>query len=98
MEAMQLAWDFFQNQILGMKWLNTLTGRLLSSLGVDITGRWGGAVQFFIYDTIKIFVLLSVLISASPTSRASFRPSAPKRFSDGSTALGRTHWRLCWGQ
>ena len=47
MEAMQLAWDFFQNQILGMKWLNTLTGRLLSSLGVDITGRWGGAVQFF---------------------------------------------------
>ena len=43
MEAMQLAWDFFQNQILGMKWLNTLTGRLLSSLGVDITGRWGGA-------------------------------------------------------
>ena len=52
MEAMQLAWDFFQNQILGMKWLSALIGRLLCALGVDITGRWGGALQFFIYDTI----------------------------------------------
>ena len=97
MEAMRLAWDFFQNQILGMKWLSALIGRLLCTLGVDITGRWGGALQFFIYDTIKIFVLLSVLIFGISYIQ-SFFPSAPKRFSDGSTALGQTRWRLCWGQ
>lgn len=85
MEAMQLAWDFFQNQILGMKWLNTLTGRLLSSLGVDITGRWGGAVQFFIYDTIKIFVLLSVLIFGISYIQSFFPPERTKKI------LGRFH-------
>ena len=47
MEAMQLAWDFFQNQILGMKWLSALIGRLLCALGVDITGRWGGGTAVF---------------------------------------------------
>ena len=45
MEAMRLAWDFFQNQILGMKWLSALIGRLLCALGVDITGRWGGGCR-----------------------------------------------------
>ena len=85
MEAMQLAWDFFQNQILGMKWLNTLTGRLLCALGVDITGRWGGALQFFIYDTIKIFVLLSVLIFGISYIQSFFPPERTKKI------LGRFH-------
>lgn len=85
MEAMQLAWDFFQNQILGMKWLSALIGSLLSSLGVDITGRWGGAVQFFIYDTIKIFVLLSVLIFGISYIQSFFPPERTKKI------LGRFH-------
>ena len=85
MEAMQLAWDFFQNQILGMKWLSALIGSLLSSLGVDITGRWGGALQFFIYDTIKIFVLLSVLIFGISYIQSFFPPERTKKI------LGRFH-------
>lgn len=85
MEAMQLAWDFFQNQILGMKWPNALIGRLLCALGVNITGRWGGALQFFVYDTIKIFVLLSVLIFGISYIQSFFPPERIKKI------LGRFH-------
>ncbi|MEG1027263.1 MAG: permease [Oscillospiraceae bacterium] len=53
---------FIQNEVLGMRWLNNLIGLLLNKIGVDISTRIGSSVQFFIYDTIKIFVLLSVLI------------------------------------
>ena len=52
-------WDFFQNQILGMKWLNSLIGDGLEKLGMDLTTKLGGSLQFFIYDTIKILILLS---------------------------------------
>ncbi|MFI3312659.1 MAG: hypothetical protein R3Y62_02110 [Eubacteriales bacterium] len=38
MEAIKTAWDFFQNQILGMSWLNTGIGELLTSIGLDIDG------------------------------------------------------------
>lgn len=56
------AWLFFQNQILGMQWLNTLIGRLLTVLSIDNKTRMGAGLQFFIYDTIKITILLCVLI------------------------------------
>ena len=59
---MQIIWDFIQNQILGMKWLNELIGRILTLAGINIEERVGDSIQFFIYDTIKIFILLSVLI------------------------------------
>ena len=52
------AWQFFQDEILGMKWLNRLIGNVLSLLGLDIDGRLGGSVQFFLYDVIKITALL----------------------------------------
>lgn len=52
------AWQFFQDEILGMKWLNRLIGNVLSLLGLDIDRRLGGSVQFFLYDVIKITVLL----------------------------------------
>ena len=55
-------WDFIQNQILGMKWLNELIGSGLSMLGLDVGGRISGSVQFFIYDVLKITVLLCFLI------------------------------------
>lgn len=62
MEAIKNGWNFFQDEILGMAWLNRLIGNLLSSCGVDTEGKVGGSVQFFVYDTIKILVLLGVLI------------------------------------
>ena len=51
-------WQFLQDQILGMKWLNELIGSSLTALGLDTGGRLGGSIQFFLYDTIKITVLL----------------------------------------
>ena len=55
-------WDFIQNQVLGMRWLNSLVGTAISAAGVDTNGRIGGSVQFFVYDVVKITVLLFVLI------------------------------------
>ena len=55
-------WTFIQEQILGMKWLNVLIGNLLNTLGLDTTEKIGGTIQFFIYDVIKIVVLLCTLI------------------------------------
>lgn len=85
MDRIQTAWFFFQDQILGMKWLNALIGSLLSSLGLDISSRIGGAVQFFLYDTIKIFVLLSVLIFVISYIQSFFPPERTKKI------LGRFH-------
>ena len=55
-------WDFIQKQLLGMQWLNVLVGRLLTAIGFDTANRWVGSLQFFIYDVIKITLLLCVLI------------------------------------
>ena len=46
-------WDFIQDQVLGMQWLNALIGMGLSALGLDVTGQIGGSIQFFIYDVLK---------------------------------------------
>lgn len=85
MAIVQNVWFFFQNQILGMKWLNALIGNLLTALGLDISSRIGGAVQFFLYDTIKIFVLLSVLIFVISYIQSYFPPERTKKI------LGRFH-------
>ena len=78
-------WDFFQNEILGMKWLSRLISRLLGSFGLDTSGRMGGTVQFFIYDMIKIMVLLGVLIFIISYIQSYFPPERTKKI------LGRFH-------
>lgn len=55
-------WDFFQIQILGLRWLHDKIGALLEALGMEPQTKLFGAVNFFIYDSLKIFVLLAVLI------------------------------------
>ncbi len=85
MEVIKAAWDFFQNQVLGMKWLNELIGNILSAFGLDVGGRIGGSVQFFLYDTIKIMVLLGVLILIISYIQSYFPPERSKRI------LGRFH-------
>lgn len=67
-------WNFIQNQVLGMKWLNELVGFALSALGVDVNGRIGGSIQFFIYDVLKITVLLCVLIFVISYIQSYFQP------------------------
>ena len=79
MEGLQSAWLFFQDQILGMKWLNTLIGNLLNTAGLSPDTPLGGGVQFFIYDTIKIFILLSVLIFCISYIQSYFPPERTKR-------------------
>lgn len=78
-------WNFFQDEILGMKWLNRLIGNGLSLLGLDIDGRIGGSVQFFLYDVIKITVLLCFLIFVISYIQSYFPPERSKKI------LGRFH-------
>ena len=70
---------FVQNQILGMKWLNELIGSLLSTLGIDVSSKIGESIQFFIYDMIKILVLLSILIFIISYIQSYFPPERTKR-------------------
>ncbi|ONI46833.1 permease [Candidatus Epulonipiscioides saccharophilum] len=72
-------WNFIQEQLLGMKWLNDLTGSILTLLGLDITGRIGGSIQFFIYDVIKITILLCTLIFIISYIQSYFPPERSKR-------------------
>lgn len=74
-----MIWDFIQNQILGMKWLNELIGSLLSSVGLDITGKIGGSIQFFLYDVIKITTLLCFLIFVISYIQSYFPPERSKK-------------------
>ena len=85
MQALQTGWDFFQNEILGMKWLSRLIGRAVEACGLDPEGKVGGSIQFFFYDAIKIMVLLGVLILLISYIQSYFPPERTKRI------LGRFH-------
>lgn len=85
MEALKTGWDFFQKEILGMGWLSRFISTLLNACGFDTTGRVGGSIQFFLYDTIKIMVLLGVLILIISYIQSYFPPERTKKI------LGRFH-------
>ncbi|MEG0365518.1 MAG: permease [Coprobacillus sp.] len=76
---MEQIWLFIQDQILGMKWLNEVIGLLLNSIGLDVNERLGGVLQFFVYDVIKIFVLLTVLIYMISYIQSYFPPERSKK-------------------
>lgn len=78
-------WTFIQDQVLGMKWLNQLIGTGLSALGLDVEGCVGGSVQFFLYDVVKITILLCVLIFVISYIQSYFPPERSKKI------LGRFH-------
>jgi uncharacterized membrane protein YraQ (UPF0718 family) len=86
-----MIWDFIQNQVLAMKWLNSLIGSLLTSMGVDISSRIGGSIQFFFFDVIKIVILLCILIFIISYIQSYFPPERSKKI------LGRFHglWANC---
>ena len=88
-----MIWDFIQNQILGMKWLNVLIGRMLISFGLDTETRIGGSIQFFIYDVLKITALLCILIFLISYIQSYFPPERSRKI------LGRFHgiWANCIG-
>src|SRR5574344_796886 len=72
-------WNFIQNQILGMKWLYVLIDNLLSVIGIDTETRIGGSVQFFLYDVIKITVLLCLLIFLISYMQSFFPPERSRK-------------------
>ena len=76
---------FLQEQLLGMRWLNQLVGNLLQAIGNYLESRMGASVQFFIYDIIKIFILLSVLIFSISYIQSFFPPERTKKI------LGKFH-------
>ena len=78
-------WDFFQNEVLGMKWLNRAIGSIVEVCGLDTASRLGSSIQFFFYDVIKIMVLLGVLILIISYIQSYFPPERTKRI------LGRFH-------
>ena len=81
---MQL-WQFIQNEVLGMQWLNEVIGAGLSAAGLSLDGRLGGSIQFFLYDTIKITILLCALIFLISYIQSYFPPERSRRI------LGRFH-------
>ena len=85
MELLRTIWLFIQDQVLGMKWLNLVIGNGLSAVGLDTASRWGGSIQFFLYDTIKITVLLCFLIFMISYIQSYFPPERSKQI------LGRFH-------
>lgn len=82
---MALIGEFFQDQILKMKWLNVLIGNFLELFGVDLSSRVGSSIQFFIYDMVKIFLLLSILIYIISYIQSYFPPERTKKI------LGKFH-------
>lgn len=79
METLKNGWDFFQNEVLGMQWLNRLIDTMLNACGLDTTGRIGGSIQFFLYDIVKIIVLLCVLILIISYIQSYFPPERTKK-------------------
>ena len=72
-------WELIQQQVLGMQWLNELIGRGLTALGLDTASRTGGSIQFFLYDVLKITVLLCVLIFGISYIQSYFPPERSRR-------------------
>lgn len=80
-----MIWDFIQDQVLGMKWLNKIIGSLLGSLGLNVETKIGGSVQFFLYDVLKITFLLCLLIFVISYIQSYFPPERSKKI------MGRFH-------
>jgi len=91
MQIIKSIWDFFQYQVLAMKWLDALIENGLSAIGLDTASRWVGSLQFFLYDVIKITILLCTLIFVISYIQSYFPPERSKRI------LGRFRgiWANC---
>ena len=72
-------WNFIQDELLGMHWLERLLGRGLLAANVDINSRIGGTLHFFLYDVIKIMLLLCFLIFIISYIQSYFPPERSRR-------------------
>jgi len=88
MDAIKTGWIFFQNQVLGMKWLDELIENGLAAMGLDTANRWVGSAQFFVYDVMKITVLLCLLIFLISYIQSYFPPERSKKILGRFRGLG----------
>lgn len=71
--------DIIQNQIFGMQWLNFIIANFLTKLGFDTESRLGSSLNFFLYDVIKITILLILLIFIISYIQSYFPPERSRR-------------------
>ena len=76
---MEAIGSFLMDQVLKMQWLSDLVAMLVGAFGLDVTSQWGGTIHFFIYDTIKIVILLCVMIFIISYIQSYFPPERSKR-------------------
>ena len=74
-----MMFNFIQNNILRMVWLNDLVGSILKIFRIDLNTKIGEALQFFIYDVLKIFILLCALIFIVSYIQSFFPPERSKK-------------------
>lgn len=79
MPGLKMIFEFIQNNIFKMNWLYNLTGKLLKLIPFDLNMRLSEAIHFFIYDVLKIFILLSVLIFIVSYIQSFFPPERSKK-------------------
>lgn len=79
METLKAIGLFVQNEILGMKWLDRLVAAMLEGFGMDLDTWYAASIRFFIYDVIKILILLSFLIFIISYIQSYFPPERTKR-------------------
>ena len=77
MKNIKTIFIFIQDEIISMKWLNVLIGNILNNFAMSETLK--GVIQFFVYDVIKIFILLSVLIFCISYIQSYFPPERTKK-------------------
>lgn len=77
--------EFIQNEIFGMHWLNCLIGKMLAAMGADLSDRFAASIQFFLYDVIKISLLLCILIFLISLIQSYFPPERSQKI------MGRFH-------
>ena len=80
-DIVKIIWQFFNDQILSMKWLNVLIGLAIGGIGGNefLVSPWGASIQFFVYDTIKIIFLLCLLIFIISYIQSYFPPERTKK-------------------
>ena len=76
---MNSVWAFFQDEVLGMQWLNRLMERAIRACGLDPAGAVGGSILFFLYDVVKILILLGILIFLISYIQSYFPPERTKK-------------------
>lgn len=85
---MSALFGWLNDQLLRMTWLSDIVATLLAATGLDVATPIGASVHFFIYDVIKIFILLSVLIFAVSYLQSFFPPERTRRILGGYSGIG----------